>query len=53
MRDSKPWWPVYAAIVGMAAFIFFAGKYADALLTSQQTAHLAPIPHPENRLRIH
>ena len=51
MRDSKPWWPVYAAIVGMAAIIFFSGKYADMLLATQQTAHVAPVPGPENKLK--
>ena len=42
MRDFKPWWPVYLAIVGMALFIFFAGKYAEGLLSQSQTAHVAP-----------
>jgi hypothetical protein len=41
VRDPKPWWPVYVAIIGMALFIFFAGKYAEELLANSQTAHAA------------
>jgi hypothetical protein len=51
VRNSNPWWPVYVAIAGMAGTIFFAGKYADALLATQQTAHVAPAPGPENQLK--